>query len=233
MTGRPSVVLLDVDGTLVSAGGAGRRAIGLALGEVCGPVDGVVAAIRLDGMTDRLIVREALDALGRTFTDALCDDVLARYVGHLARELAAPGFAVLPGVEPLLGALAAGGRPYGLCTGNVEEGARQKLARGGLERYFAWGADAIGGFAHDGEARDRVVAAAVRRASARLGREVAPAEVLVVGDTPRDVEAAHRVGCPALAVATGRYDVEALAAAGADRVVPTLEHPDARAWLLD
>ena len=231
---RFSVVLLDVDGTLVSAGGAGRRAIGLALAEVCGPVDGLVARIRLDGMTDRLIVHEAFDALGRAFTDAVCDGVLSRYVVHLERELhSAPGFEVLPGVEALLRALAGAGRPFGLCTGNVVEGARHKLARGGLDRWFDWTPGAIGGFAHDGEARDRVVAAAVRRASARLGREVAPAEVLVVGDTPRDVDAAHRIGCLALAVTTGRHDAASLSAAGADRVVETLAHPAALEWLVE
>jgi phosphoglycolate phosphatase-like HAD superfamily hydrolase len=161
--------------------------------------------------------------------------VLATYVRHLEAELSAPAgpaFTVLPGVPALLEALQAGDAAYGLCTGNVVEGARHKLARGGLARFFDWRPDAIGGFAHDGEARDRVVAAAVRRASARLGRALDPAECLVVGDTPRDVEAAHAVGCPVLAVATGRYTVEALSAAGADRVVPTLEHPGARAWLL-
>ena len=232
--GRFSVVLLDVDGTLVSAGGAGRRAIGLALAELCGPVDGIVDRIRLDGMTDRLIVHEAFDALGRAFTDVVCDDVLSRYVLHLEREIrTAPGFEVLPGVESLLETLTAIGRPFGLCTGNVVEGARHKLARGGLDRWFEWTPEAIGGFGHDGEARERVVAAAVRRASARLGREVAPGEVLVVGDTPRDVYAAHRVGCPALTVATGRHDAATLAAAGADRVVETLAHPAALEWLVE
>jgi phosphoglycolate phosphatase len=236
---RFSVLLLDVDGTLVHAAGAGRRAITRALEEHAGPANGALAALVLDGMTDRLIVREAFRLLGRTLDDAACDAVLATYVGHLERELAAsppapagPGFAVLPGVEALMERLAARGAPYGLCTGNVVEGARHKLARGGLDRFFEWGPDAIGGFAHDGEARDRVVAAAVRRASARLGRALAPQECLVVGDTPRDVEAAHAVGCPVLAVATGRYPVDALAAAGAERAVPTLEHPHAQDWLL-
>ncbi len=228
-----SVLLLDVDGTLVHAAGAGRRAITRALEEHAGPANGTLAALVLDGMTDRLIVREAYRLLGRPIDDATCDAVLSTYVGHLVRELPAPGFAVLPGVEALLERLsAARGAAYGLCTGNVVDGARHKLARGGLDRFFEWHPDAIGGFAHDGEARDRVVAAAVRRASARLGRAVAPQECLVVGDTPRDVEAAHMVGCPVLAVATGRYSAEALAAAGAERVVPTLEHPHALEWLL-
>jgi phosphoglycolate phosphatase-like HAD superfamily hydrolase len=238
MSGSFAVLLLDVDGTLVSAGGAGRRAMVRALQDVCG-TSAALPSLALDGKTDRLIVREALEVLERPFDEATCHAVLDRYLGHLGAELAGPpaaragsGYSVLPGVEALLVALSGRGAAYGLCTGNVVDGARRKLAHGGLDRYFEWHPGAIGGFGQDGEARERVVAAAVRRASARLGRDVNARECLVVGDTPRDVEAARQVGCPSLAVATGRYGLEALAAAGADRVVPTLEHPDALAWLL-
>jgi phosphoglycolate phosphatase-like HAD superfamily hydrolase len=234
-----AVLLLDVDGTLVSAGGAGRRAITRALEEACGPADGALAALALDGKTDRLIVREGFALLRREFDEKRCDEVLTRYLDHLDAELAArpplaagSGYAVLPGVEALLGLLAGRRVAFGLCTGNLEGGARRKLARGGLDRFFEWGPGAIGGFAHDGEERERIVAAAVRRASARLARDVSPRECLVVGDTPRDVEAARRVGCSSLAVATGHYGVEALVASGADRVVPTLEHSEALEWLV-
>lgn len=226
MTGY-AVVLLDIDGTLVSCGGAGRRSLERALADRCGPCNGALAPLRLDGMTDRLIVREALGLLGRPFDDAGCDGVLARYVEHLRGEIHGPGYAVLPGVTALLEGLAARGAAYGLCTGNIVEGARVKLARGGLDRFFAWEPGAIGGFGADGEARERVVAAAVRRAAARLGRAIDPREVIVVGDTPRDVAAAHLVGCPVLAVATGRFGEAELAASGADHVVASLADPAA------
>ncbi|HYG68570.1 MAG TPA: HAD family hydrolase, partial [Anaeromyxobacteraceae bacterium] len=209
---RSHVFLFDIDGTLVHAAGAGRRAFERALAEHCGPLNGEVAKIRLDGMTDRLICREALRVLGRPFDDPFCDAILARYVEHLAEEIRSPGYVILPGVVPLLEALSARGDPstgsgqgliLGLCTGNVVEGARLKLAHGGLDRFFDWGASAVCGFAADGEARERVVAAALRRACERLGRALDPREALVIGDTPRDVEAAHHVGIPVLAVATG------------------------------
>jgi phosphoglycolate phosphatase len=222
-----AVHLLDVDGTLVSCGGAGRRSLERALADHCGPIDDALRELRLDGMTDRLIVREACGLLRRAFDEATCDAVLARYLVHLEDEIHGPGYLVHEGVVAALDALAARGLPYVLCTGNVVQGARVKLARAGLDRYFEWGPEAIGGFAADGEAREHVVAAALRRASARLGRAVSPREALVVGDTPRDVAAAHAVGCPVLAVATGRYGVEALAAAGAEHVVPTLADPAA------
>lgn len=223
MSAAPRILLFDVDGTLVHAGGAGRRAVGRALLLHVGRIDGSLAGMRLDGMTDRLIVREVMQALGRPFDQAVCDRVLSDYVRFLREEIHGPGYRVLPGVAALLGALAERGATMGLCTGNVEEGARLKLARGGLDGYFGWGEEAICGFAADGEARERIVEAALRRASRRLGRPVRPGEALVIGDTPRDVEAAHRVGVPVLGVATGRFSAEELRDCGADRVLPSLE----------
>jgi phosphoglycolate phosphatase-like HAD superfamily hydrolase len=183
-------------------------------------------------MTDRLIVREALTILGKPHTDALCDDLLGRYVEHLRGEIAGPGFKVLPGVEGTLAALRDAGRSFGLCTGNVADGARVKLSHARLDRFFEWGSRAIAGFAADGEAREDVVAAALRRAAARLGRPIAGGEALIVGDTPRDVSAAHRHGCPVLAVATGRFSVQELRDAGAEWTVDTLDAPEALPLLL-
>jgi phosphoglycolate phosphatase-like HAD superfamily hydrolase len=227
-----AVYLFDIDGTLVSAGGAGRRAFERAVAERCGPVDGALEGLRLDGLTDRLIARKAMALLGRAFDDALCDALLARYVEHLRAEILGPGYAVLPGVVPALEALHARGALVGLCTGNVVDGARLKLGRGGLDRYFDWTAGAVCGFAADGEEREKLVHAALRRASARLGRPVAASEALVVGDTPRDVDAAHHAGCPVLGVATGRYAQDELRAAGAEHVVPDLADPGALRILL-
>lgn len=224
--------LFDIDGTLVSAGGAGRRAFERAVADRCGPLDGALGGLRLDGLTDRLIVRKALEILGLPFDDPFCDALLDRYVEHLRTEIHGPGFAVLPGVVEALEALRGRGALVGLCTGNVEAGARLKLGRGGLDRYFDWGAGAVCGFAQDGEEREKLVHAALRRAGARLGRPVAAREALVIGDTPRDVDAAHHAGCPVLCVATGRYAEAELRACGADHVVPTLEHPDALRILL-
>jgi phosphoglycolate phosphatase-like HAD superfamily hydrolase len=150
----------------------------------------------------------------------------------LRTEIHGPGFRVLPAAEEALAGLRVAGRPFGLCTGNVVAGARVKLSHAGLEHFFEWGDAAIAGFAADGEARADVVAAALRRAAARLGRPVPASEALVVGDTPRDVSAAHLHGCPVLAVATGRFSVEELRAAGAEWTVATLAAPEARAVLM-
>ncbi len=223
-----AVYLFDVDGTLVSAGGAGRRAFERAMADRCGPANGALAGLRLDGMTDRLIVREALAVLGLPFDEAFCDALLARYVEHLAVEIDGPGYAVLPGVVGALEALHARGALVALCTGNVAEGARLKLSRGALDGYFDWGAGAVCGFASDGEEREQVVRAALRRASDRLGRVLAPGEALVIGDTPRDVAAAHAAGVPVLGVATGKYGEAELVEAGAEHVAASLAHETAR-----
>jgi phosphoglycolate phosphatase len=221
--GRRRVVLFDGDGTLVHAAGAGRRALERVLAAEFGQVENALAGMRLDGMTDRLIVREVLVALGRAFEDALCDRLLADYVLALREEIHGPGFRVLPGVPEVLLALSAAGATTGLCTGNVAEGARLKLARGGIDGFFEWGPGAIAGFAHDGEARELLVRAALDRGAASLGAPLAPADALVVGDTPRDVSAARAHGVPVLGVATGRFGVAELREAGADGVLPSLE----------
>ncbi len=227
------VILFDVDGTLVHAAGAGRRSLERVLTGEFGRVEHALSGLRLDGMTDRLIVREVLVALGRRFEESLCDRILESYVLALREEIQGPGFRVLPGVPEVLAALAAAGATLGLCTGNVAEGARLKLARGDIDRFFEWGPEAIAGFAHDGEARELLVRAALDRGASRLGSALHPADALVVGDTPRDVSAARAHGVPVVAVATGRYGADELRQAGADGVLSTLDGaaPALLAWV--
>lgn len=228
---RHRVVLLDVDGTLVLCAGAGRRSLERAVAEELGLPGTDLSSVRLDGSTDRLIVRHAMGLLGRPFDEAGCDRLLLRYVDLLPGELHAPGYRILPGVGAALELLRARGVAHGLCTGNVRNGARLKLRHGGLDGFFEWGPDAVGGFAEDGEVRARIVEAAMRRAAAQVG-PLAPREVLVVGDTPLDVQAGHEAGCEVLGVATGKYGREDLLACGADHVVETLADPAALRLML-
>jgi len=234
---RHAVLLFDIDGTLVHCGGAGRRSLELAMEQHLGGAvrreEPWLAGMKLDGMTDRLIVREAMLAIGHAFDEALCDRILDSYADRLEVEIHGAGYEVLPGVAALLEALSARSPLVGLCTGNIARGARIKLARGGLDRFFGFGERDVVGFADDGEARERIVAAALRRAEVRLGRALDPREALIIGDTPRDISAARSAGCPVLAVATGRFGVEALRAEGADHVVATLERAHVGALLLE
>lgn len=212
------VLLFDIDGTLIESGGAGSRALERALREVAG-LEGSLANVRFDGATDLGLLRQALAGPGRSLTPQLAAAILDRYVAILPAELAgSKRYRLLPGVERLLGTLRAKRVPLGLCTGNVVGGAQAKLERGGLWQHFSFG-----GYGGDAEERAEIVRAALRRAGDALGQEVSPAEALVIGDTPKDVAAARTVGVPCLGVATGRFGVQELLEAGADRAVQSFE----------
>ncbi len=221
------VFLFDIDGTLIDASGAGRRGLELALEAHLGPSIRPEVPwlhhLKLDGMTDRLIIREGMLASGHDFDPELCTRILDAYPALLEREIETADYAILPGVERLLERLRDAGALVGLCTGNMPRAARIKLARGGVDRFFGFGEDDANGFATDGEARERIVAAALRRAGARLGRLLEPSRALILGDTPRDISAAQANGCSALAVGTGNFSVDALRNEGPDFAVPTLE----------
>lgn len=224
---QPIIALFDIDGTLLHAGGAGRRSVELALGEV---VDGLSAGMSLRsvefaGRTDPWIVRTALRQHGVAADDALIHEVLRRYVAHLPRELElASAFEVLPGVLSLLSELSARDDVVmGLGTGNTERAAYAKLARGGLDSFFTFG-----GFGSDHSDRAELLRAALHRGLERIGAREGGARVVVIGDTPHDVAAAHAIGARCVAVSTGGYDASALEAAGASIVVTDLRAPAAR-----
>jgi phosphoglycolate phosphatase-like HAD superfamily hydrolase len=157
--------------------------------------------------------------MGRSATAQEIDAVIDRYVGYLAEEVAATDrYRVMPGVEGALAVLEGAGAVVGLATGNVRRGAQIKLERGDLWRRFAFG-----GYACDAADRTRLVARGIERGHAHAGRAFEPDETWVIGDTPRDVAAAHGCGVKAIGVATGPHDVDALRNAGADVVWETLE----------
>jgi phosphoglycolate phosphatase-like HAD superfamily hydrolase len=217
----PTIALFDIDGTLLRAGGAGRRAVELALCEVLDDVDGDVSleSVEFAGRTDPWIVRMALMQYGVTADDALIHEVIRRYVAHLPRELElASAFEVLPGVLSLLAELTA--RPdvvLGLGTGNTEPAAYAKLARGGLDSFFSFG-----GFGSDHTDRAELLRAGLKRGLEQAGARSGVAHVVVIGDTPHDVAAAQAIGAHCVAVSTGGYDGPALEAAGAAVVVSDL-----------
>jgi phosphoglycolate phosphatase-like HAD superfamily hydrolase len=176
--------------------------------------------IVLHGNTDPSIIEEAFVAqLGRAPTAAEFEAVLSAYLRHLEAELL-PEDSVLrmPQVEETITALARRGVAMGLATGNIEAGARLKLERVGLWHHFPFG-----GFGSDARERAELVRVAIARAQGRSGVTFTADAIWVIGDTPRDITAAHAAGVRAIGVATGPYDEAALAAAGADRVFPTLE----------
>lgn len=214
------VVLFDIDGTLVDTGGAGRRSF-LAAISFClqRPIPaGTIADFA--GRTDPAILRTFLERAGIEDPDpALRQRICQVYIDRLEEELAGPGpMRVYPGVEALLERLASDPETrVGLLTGNFEEGARRKLDRFDLMRFFAFGA-----FGSDDEDRDRLVAIARIRAAEVEGRPLPGARVVLLGDTPLDIRCARAGGAKAIAVATGAYDADTLKRHRPDLLLPDL-----------
>lgn len=212
------LILFDIDLTLIATTGAGRTAMDLAFEQLWNkPL--ATEGVSFDGRTDRGIFIEVLehhghggDALERNlalYTEA--------YLAELPRAMAAKSGSVLPGVHSLLSALTERQPGFGLATGNFRRGAEAKLAHFGLWHHFLGG-----GFGDDHAVRRDLVAAGIRELSTRLEYEPNPADAIVLGDTPLDVEAAHLAGARALGVATGRFGVDQLLASGAEFAVPDL-----------
>jgi len=220
------LVLFDIDGTLLWTDGAGRRAVGRALHDEVG-TSGPIDTYRLDGKTDPLIVRELLELAGHAAAaadPARVESVCNRYLSCLEAELAGPRSAtrLFPGVRELLAALEplerAGRALVGLLTGNLERGATLKLRSAGLapERF------AVGAYGSDSGVRSDLPAIAATRATQRSGRAFTGNDIVILGDTPADVQCGRPIGARAIGVATGHYDVTALQAAGAHAVFADL-----------
>ncbi|MGH7550475.1 MAG: HAD family hydrolase [Gemmatimonadota bacterium] len=214
------LILFDIDGTLLHAGGAPRRAFRRALAE-CFGTEGAAASEDFSGKTDPQIVYELMTAAG--FEDDHIAERIAgvfeHYLGGLAAELEQEtGHRLFPGVAELLPRLADDQRVVlGLVTGNVVQGARLKLAHFDLWELFE-----VGAFGSDDRVRDRLPPIAVERARRRTGRAFEGEEVVIVGDTPADVRCARSSGALAVGVATGIPSRKVLAAAEPDILLDSL-----------
>ncbi len=196
-----NLVLFDIDGTLLRSGPTPVICLAAAFSRVTGHT---FPAVQTAGKTDPLIVREAFRLVGVAKRDwvELEQRILRKYPNYLERaddELRAQS-TLLDGVVELLDYLRSRQFPMGLLTGNLESTARRKLDVFGLNQYFP-----VGGFGSDCADRNRLGRIALERASRHFGHRFEPARVWVVGDTPRDVDAARSMGAKALAVATGPF----------------------------
>jgi phosphoglycolate phosphatase len=213
------VLLFDIDGTLVTTGGAGAAAWTRAFEDLHGiPAD--IGQFTDAGMPDPDVGARTFEAvLHRAPTPHELAQLIQRRLEYMPETVAqSDGYKVLPGVPGRLRQLSRDGHLLGLVTGNIDGAAHIKLQRGDLNRWFAFGA-----YAGAGMDRPAIVREAVARAVAIVGRDVPIADIYVIGDTPLDIDAAHAVGCTAVAVATGHYDSAGLRAAGADYVLESLE----------
>ena len=222
---QPTVLLFDVDGTLVTTGGVGRRALEIAFERSFGRRD-ACKTFGLDGMTDRAIVRTGMQAIGVEPTEALIDQVLVDYLLVLADEVAsAPDatYRVHAGMaETVDRARSRREVAVGLGTGNIREGARIKLERVGIYDRFAFG-----GFGCDAEDRIALIRRGAERGAALLGVPPEECRMVIIGDTPKDVAAAQAIGAECVGVGTGSFTAEQLLGVGATCAFPDLAAPGA------
>ena len=220
------LVLFDIDGTILWSNGAGRRAMMRALTTAFGTSGS--PDYRYDGKTDRQIVRDLMRMEGHTddIIDARMTALLDEYVTWLEEELRSGRTHIerFRGVVELLDALEArADRRVGLLTGNIAVGASAKLRAVGIDpaRF------SVSAFGSDHEVRGELPAIAQRRAREELGLSVEGEAIVIIGDTPADILCGREIGARAIAVATGRFSVEELAAHGPAAVFPDLADTDA------
>ena len=214
-----TLILFDIDGTLVLTGGAGARAMALAFEDLFSIPDGF-RDIPMPGRTDAWILSDAAAVHGIPADSPALSRFPEVYLGHLAREIHKPGprKLVMPGIPALLEALAADRSVcLSLVTGNYEKAARVKLEHFNLWRYFRPGA-----FGDGAADRNGLVPKALARLAGDGGPVFSPGETVVIGDTPLDVACAVAGGTRSIAVATGPYSAAALQAAGAGAVFTDL-----------
>jgi phosphoglycolate phosphatase-like HAD superfamily hydrolase len=210
------LVLFDVDGTLLTASGAGRRALDRALRDVYGTA-GPIDAYDFRGGTDPQIVRDLLRQAGLGEEVIAADEVAVyrRYEALLEAEIGDGREVTLyPGVRQLVETLAARDDVVvGLLTGNIEAGARIKLRPTGLWPHFR-----LGAYGSDDADRTRLPLVAANRAERLVGRTFRGPDTVIIGDTPRDIVCARAFGATAIAVATGWHSIEDLTAHRPDHV---------------
>ena len=215
------LVLFDIDGTLMSTGGAGTRSMNLAFEELFSIPD-AFRGISMAGKTDPQIIKEGLRKHGLDAENGNLGLFSSSYVAHLRTEIQNPDRHLKPGIRDSLELLSRREDAFlGLLTGNIEAGARIKLEAFELNVYFPFGA-----FGSDDEDRNRLLPVAVERFRLLQGTPVAYRDCVIIGDTPKDVECAKVYGAFAVAVATGPYVYDALVASGADVVLRDISEMD-------
>jgi phosphoglycolate phosphatase len=218
------ICLFDIDGTLISSGGAGKAALEMALASEFG-IHQLIERLQLSGRTDRAITRDIFHMHGLEDTPENWERMVQGYLRHLPVSLSRSMGRVLPGIVELLGHLQDHGDvALGLLTGNTRRGARVKLGHFGLDGYFAFG-----GYGDAHLDRDDVAREALSEARRRHGERVGLDSVWVIGDTPLDIRCARSIGAHVAAVATGWHGIEELGQHAPDLLLA--DFSDATAFL--
>lgn len=209
------LLLFDIDGTLISNSNAGIRSCISAI-EMCCNVHISSRGYMTDGKTDLVILRELMTIHGIDVDTVDINQLAQTYLSILNQNLVVDSGHVLPGVRELLEELSSDDKfMLGLATGNLEQGAKEKLTIHRLFNYFV-----VGGYGSDALDRPLLVAVGISKANEKLTGRIK--KTILIGDTPLDINAAKKNNIPVLAVATGKYTVEELNIAGGDIVVHDL-----------
>jgi len=214
---KTKLVLFDIDQTILNSGGAGEKALTMALRDRFGREE-TLGNIEIAGKTDIWIAQRIFEAHGIEPHAENIDLFLGGYLDHLKTELTRANGRLLPGFPQILDTL--GSLPHvaiGLLTGNLRAGADLKLRHYGVHDHFTFGA-----FADDSQDRNNLGPFARRRAADLHGIDFAPSDIFIIGDTPHDIACAKAIHARGVGVATGRYNRAALEAAGADFVFDDL-----------
>lgn len=212
-------LLFDIDGTLISAGGAGSCSLLSAVGEMAGVPQ--PHSPRFAGRTDSFLIAELLRLNGLTPTEEVVAEVRQRYLQELPLQLSRCDGRVLPGIAELLARLEREPRAaVGLLTGNSAEGAKLKLSHFGLWKYFDFGFFGDCHADRNALSRDAWSSLVARHTSLQ------PEHVIVIGDTPFDIRCAQTIGARSLACCTGGCSEEELRDAGATWVLDDLADVD-------
>lgn len=211
------LVLFDLDGTLISCGGAGRTALRMAIEELYGvkpEFDHSLISGRTD--LDNFSLVYGLVKKGKKPAAADMNKMVAKYLellpGQVHASVRAKKYDLVPGVENFLKKLAQEKDVVlALGTGNLEKGARIKLEESGLNKYFE-----LGGFGEDGHTREEMLLAAVKRAEKKHKTNIKPEDVYVIGDTHRDICAAKNCGFHSAVLVNGFGDAAKIQRAAAE-----------------
>ncbi|MFN4258963.1 MAG: HAD family hydrolase [Gemmataceae bacterium] len=214
------ICLFDIDGTLLSSGGAGKAAMEGAIMSAFGVAE-IRGQVPFSGRTDRAIIRDLFHMHDIADTPENWQHFVSTYLHLLPECLHRHEGRVLPGILWLLEHLAERDDvAVGLLTGNLREGAKRKLGHYDMFHHFTFG-----GFGDLHFERDDVAREALTAVHHHLNGSVSLERTWVIGDTPLDIACARAIGARVLAVATGWHSYDLLAAENPDLLVTDLSDP--------
>lgn len=223
------LVLFDIDGTILRSGDPTHaRAVRMACHEFFNidPTVPIPAEVDLSGRTDRRILLTLLAAYGipAEQSEPRLPEMFAYMEEYVTREMGQLQERLLPGITELLQALVERDLALGLVTGNLPEIAKVKLAAAGVWEPFEQYSEVIGGFGNASTNRDDLPPLALAAAARVLGRPVDGSAAVIIGDTPHDITCGQACGARTLAVATGRFGLDALQSYQPDLLLPDLSN---------